>query len=187
MIRTRTRDRHPEDFHRTPLEAVRALLEIERSRLPSVIWEPACGDGAIALPLRAAGYDVIASDLVDRGCPDSEVADFLDISTGPCAPGIVTNPPYSLARRFVVRALASSPYVAMLLPLGFLAGQRRMPWHRGSPLCRVHIASRRLPMMHRDGYDGPKATSGVDHAWFIWDAAARVPHPRVMWFDYDDL
>jgi len=185
-IRHRTKHRHPEDFHRTPIEAVRALLEIERSRLPNLIWEPACGDGAIVLPLREAGYTVIASDLVDRGCPLSKSwVDFLNERQG--APGIVTNPPYSLAQAFCAKALELSPYVAMLLPLGFLAGQRRMPWHRGSPLARVHIFSRRLPLMHREGYEGPKATSGVDHAWFVWDADRRVPHPRVMWVDYDDL
>jgi hypothetical protein len=26
-------------------------------------------------------------------------------------------------------------------------------------------------MMHRVGYDGPKATSAVDHAWFVFDHA----------------
>ena len=183
MIRHRTKQRHPEDFHRTPIEAVQSLLAIEAKRLPKLLWEPACGDGAIVIPLREAGYEVLASDLVDRGCPDSGVLDFLKVRHA-SSHGIVTNPPYRLAQRFVEQALSLAPYVAMLLPLGFLAGQKRMPWHRGSPLCRVHIASRRLPMMHRDGYDGPKASSGVDHAWFVWDEAARVPHPRVYWFDY---
>jgi hypothetical protein len=185
-IRRRTKQRHPEDFHRTPIEAVRALLVIEASRLPRFLWEPACGDGAIVLPLREAGYTVVASDLVDRGCPFAKSGlDFL--AERMPAYGIVTNPPYSLAQAFCAKALELSPYVAMLLPLGFLAGQRRMPWHRGSPLARVHIFSRRLPLMHREGYDGPKATSGVDHAWFVWDEERRVPHPRVMWVDYDDL
>jgi len=31
------------------------------------IWEPACGDGAISRVLEAAGYQVISTDLIDRG------------------------------------------------------------------------------------------------------------------------
>jgi len=31
------------------------------------LWEPAAGDGAIVRPLRAAHFDVVASDLVDYG------------------------------------------------------------------------------------------------------------------------
>jgi hypothetical protein len=50
----------------TPPVAVTTLLE--RETLPSVVWEPACGPGAIVSVLRAASH--IATDLNDRGCPD---------------------------------------------------------------------------------------------------------------------
>jgi hypothetical protein len=43
------------------------LLRIER--LPHRLWEPACGRVAIVQPLRAAGHEVLASDLVDYGDP----------------------------------------------------------------------------------------------------------------------
>ena len=55
------------DLYETPPEATRALLEVER--LPHRVWEPACGPGAIVTVLRAAGHDVVASDLVDYGDP----------------------------------------------------------------------------------------------------------------------
>ena len=57
-----------DDLYETPPVAVTALLE--RETLPSVVWEPACGPGAIVGVLRAAGHTVIATDLNDWGCPD---------------------------------------------------------------------------------------------------------------------
>lgn len=175
-----------DDFHRTPVEAVRALAQIEL--LPRCLWEPACGDGAIVLPLRDAGYEVLASDLVDRGCPDSDHrVDFLmeRRTIGFCT-GIVTNPPYKLAQAFAEHAISLVPYVAMLLPLSFLAGQERRSWHLGAPLARVWVSSRRLPMMHKDGWAGTLSTSTVDHAWFVWDTRWKVGNTIVNWFDWKD-
>ena len=57
------------DAYFSPPEAVYSLLHIEASHLPRCIWEPAAGDGAIVLPFRAAGYGVVASDIVDYGWP----------------------------------------------------------------------------------------------------------------------
>ena len=56
-----------DDLYETPAVAVTALLE--RETLPSVVWEPACGPGAIVSVLRAAGHTVIATDLNDWGSP----------------------------------------------------------------------------------------------------------------------
>jgi hypothetical protein len=56
------------------------------------IWEPACGDGAISKVLEAAGYDVISTDLIDRGFGQGGV-DFLK-TTKALGRNIVTNPPY---------------------------------------------------------------------------------------------
>jgi ParB-like nuclease domain len=53
------------DLYQTPAAAVRALLDVEK--LPRRLWEPACGPGAIVRVLRAAGHEVLASDLVDYG------------------------------------------------------------------------------------------------------------------------
>src|SRR5262249_20715118 len=53
----------------TPPCATEALLR--HVQLPRRLWEPACGDGTGILdPLRAAGHEVIGSDLVDYGRPD---------------------------------------------------------------------------------------------------------------------
>src|SRR5215475_9246489 len=104
---------HRGDCYDTPPVAVHALLRVER--LPHCIWEPACGAGNIVTVLRKAGHEVIATDLNDRGCPDSlSRIDFLLPATFACD-AIVTNPPYALAARFVALALERAPLVAMLL------------------------------------------------------------------------
>src|SRR5207253_6736132 len=53
------------DAYFSPPEATAALLTIEHDKLPRTLWEPAAGDGAIVGPLRAAGCQVVATDLVD--------------------------------------------------------------------------------------------------------------------------
>ena len=54
--------RLPNEFYPTPPEATRALLSVER--FEGSIWEPACGEGAIANVLADAGHKVVATDLV---------------------------------------------------------------------------------------------------------------------------
>lgn len=179
-----------DDFYATPPEAVASLLAIEKKWLPSgTIWEPACGDGAIVLPLRAAGFDVVATDLVDRGCPDSTPGlDFVRDGRNPgrgTTKAVITNPPFKLAEEFVRRALGQCDYVAMLLRLAFLESVGRRTFFEQSPLARVHVSARRLPMMHRDGWAGPKSTSAVAHAWFVWDRR-HEGRPNVQWFDWKD-
>lgn len=78
------------EFYPTPPEATRALLSVESFQ--GAIWEPACGDGAISKVLEAAGYQVVSTDLIDRGY-GAGGHNFLK-STKPLAKNIITNPPY---------------------------------------------------------------------------------------------
>jgi hypothetical protein len=77
----------------------------------------------------------------------------------------------------------SKGYVALLLRLPFLEGAGAERLKLTSGVARVHVASRRLPMMHRDGWDGPKATSAMAFAWFVWDARHRGPG-QLGFFDW---
>lgn len=164
-----------DDSYPTPPCAVTALLQVEA--LPHCIWEPACGAGNIVSVLRAAGHCVVASDLVDRGCADSESGiDFLmerrapdDVTT------IATNPPYKLAAEFVAHALDLVPRVVMLLRLQFLESERRSDILDTGHLARVHVFKNRLPMMHREGWAGPRASSSLAFAWYVWDRQHAGP------------
>jgi hypothetical protein len=80
------------DAYFSPPEVTAALLAIEHGRLPRRLWEPAAGDGAIVQPLRAAGFDVVASDLVDYGGAGIMVGvDYLTAPVPAGVTGIVTN------------------------------------------------------------------------------------------------
>ena len=180
-----------DDVYPSPPEAAFGLLAAEDRFLPLHLWEPACGDGALVRPLRAAGYRVTASDLVDRGCEDALTG--VDFLMEPCAPagvaGIVTNPPYKLAEQFIDQALDLAPYVAMLLRLQFLESERRRPlFEQRWPLAAVHVFSSRLQMMHRDGWDGPRASSTTCFAWFVFTRHTFRAHAnRLHWISAETI
>jgi hypothetical protein len=157
------------DCYPTSPGAARALLQAEQ--LPKYIWDPCCGTGTIVTELRAAGHEVVASDLVDYGIPIAAYygADFLLEQRAPIdCEGIVCNPPYKLAPSFVRHAIRLVPFTAMLLRLAFLESASRTDILEHSGLARVLVFRRRLPMMHRHGWSGPIASSGIAHAWFVW-------------------
>jgi hypothetical protein len=160
-----------DDLNETPTIAVEALLRVEK--LPPVIWEPACGPGALVRVLRAPGHIVHARDLVDWGCPDSQArVDFLMERHAPCDTAL-TNPPFKLANKFVAHALDLCPRVIMLLRLEFLESQGRSEILERRGLARVHVFRKRLPMMHRHGWTGPISTSQRAFAWFVWERGHR--------------
>ncbi|MCO5080902.1 MAG: SAM-dependent methyltransferase [Rhizobiaceae bacterium] len=175
---TATKEERGHNLYETPPEAMRVLLAW--MRFAPNVWEPACGRGAISREMEAAGYDVSLSDLVDYGtatkhgeCQD--VADFLTTEARPDRPDIVTNPPYGgTLNAFVAHALRvhRPRKMALLLNLNFLAGfddPDRCFAMDEHPPCRVIVFTRRLPMMHRDGWDGPEASSRMNCAWFVWE------------------
>jgi hypothetical protein len=174
------------DLYETPECAVRALLEVEQ--IPSgAIWEPACGPGAIVRVLRAAGHEVWATDLVDYDSPDQDQTgiDFLmEHGSAPYFVGsIITNPPFKLADQFVRHALLLCPRVYMLLRLAFLESERRTAILESGWLKTVHVFRNRLPMLHRAGWDGPRASSALAFAWFCFDRAHKGPTElrRISW------
>lgn len=178
---------HRGDLYDTPRVAVHALLKVEP--LPSRIWEPTCGIGNIVTVLREAGHAVIATDLNDRGCPDSlSGIDFLFPGFDPLAEAIVTNPPFSLADKFVEVALRRVPVVIMLLRLSFVESERRAPILDNGMLAAIHVFAKRLPMMHRVGWEGRKANSGMAFAWFVWRREHTGPATidRIWWEPEDN-
>lgn len=175
-----------DDLYETPPCAVRALMSVED--LAGPVWEPACGPGSIVGELRGAGLHVVATDLVDYGLENSTPGvDFL-METRPHGAMIVTNPPFKLAHEFVLHALHLCARVVMLLRLAFLESEKRRPILDGGDLARVHVFRKRLPMMHRHGWEGTKSSSSMAFAWFVWDRAHTGPTTlhRLSWEPFAD-
>src|SRR5258708_38498345 len=179
-------ERGPFDLYETPAVAVEALLRVEK--IPHRIWEPACGRGAIVKVLRSAGHKVVATDIADYGLPITPPGywgrDFLLETDAPeGTEAIVTNPPFRHAEELDAHAVNLAPLVVMLLRLAFLESERRCHILENRGLARVHVFRKRLPMMHRDGWEGRKANSGMAFAWFVWDCVHRGPTiiDRISW------
>jgi hypothetical protein len=172
------------DCYSTPAVAIEALLKVES--LPHYIWEPAAGRGNIVVALRDADYSVIASDIWHYDFPLDFEADFLDQVRAPADTELIlTNPPYRFATEFVDHALTLCPRVIMLCRLAFLESEVRTRILDAGTLTAVHVFKKRLPMMHREGWAGKRASSAMPFAWFVWDRNHCGPATvdRICWGD----
>jgi hypothetical protein len=125
--------------------------------------------------LRDAGHAVIASDVCDYGGLHF-VRDFLTETAMPVGcQCILTNPPFRSIEPFVAHALELSPLVIMLARWAFSESERRTPILENCGLSRIHCFRKRLLMLHRDGWQGRKANSGMAFCWMIWDRSHTGP------------
>ena len=162
------------DFYPTPPEVTHALMLFIRLNR-CVVWEPACGDGAMARVIASYGHKLLASDIRETGVGKGGI-DFLQINH-PCA-AIITNPPFDLSELFIRHALKQTDTVAMLLKSQY--------WHaaKRKELFREHTPALILPLTWRpDFLNGDRGGSPtMDVIWTVWmpgDTSARyVPLDR---------
>jgi hypothetical protein len=179
------------DFFPTPPWATRAFCEhvlpkFEPATAPGLqpgglltAWDPACGEGHMALALEPYFYAVYASDIFDYGF--GSVADFLhpDAVSPFTVDWIFMNPPFNQAAEFVKRALTIARRgVAMLVRMQFLEGEDRFAEiftpHRPAGIFQF---AERVPM-HRGRWvvNGKSATA---YTWVVWTVpkAQRLDWP----------
>jgi hypothetical protein len=176
------------DAYFTCPEAVICLMHLERQYLPHALLEPCAGDGAISTLLQRAGYDVTTFDINDYGLPGCRLGDYFKLTPPPEVEGVVSNPPHIKARQFLEKALADGHrYVALLVRTNFLfeGGERTELLDRLHPPTRIWTAGIRLPMMHRAGWAGKRASSNTAYSWAVWDqrANAREFPRRFHWHE----
>ena len=127
------------------------------------------------------GFTVYSSDIVDRGCNGFQRIDFLqtqksinDIKEF----DIVTNPPYALAKDFVLKSLSLlSPgrKVYMFLKLTFLEGKTRYAEiYSKYPPKNVYVSSERV-VCAENGDFIKYNSSAVAYAWFVWEKGYKGP------------
>lgn len=164
-------ERHSEDYYATNPKAIHKLCEVEQ--FSPVVWECAVGGGHLAEALKENGYIVSASDIVDRGYPNTIILDFLSDAKN-CDCDIITNPPYKYAKEFVEKALdiiRAGNKVAMFLKLTFLEGKARKKMFEKYPPKKILVFSERILCAKNGDFESLKQSGGsaVAYAWFIWE------------------
>jgi hypothetical protein len=164
--------RAPGDTYFTEHWVTQALLS--RVQFRGTVWEPACGRGDIAEVLIDNGYKVMISDIAGEtlGCSGASEADFLTHSSpGDAMFSIVTNPPYTHAEQFILKALdlteRASGMVAMLLRNEYdCAASRRDLFERESFAAKLVLTKRPRWV---EGNGQQSASPRHNFAWMIWD------------------
>lgn len=145
------------------------------------VWECACGEGHLSRRLKAHGYEVISTDLIDRGY--GRVLDFFRM-TEKFDGDIITNPPYIFAVEFVEHALeliGENHKVAMFLKLTFLEGKKRRIFFEKNPPKTVYVCSGRINCA-RNGDFEKYESSAIAYAWFVWEKGYKGS-PVIKWIN----
>ena len=177
--------REENDFYSTDpnsLEIFLKALKRDNIKLHKSIWECACGKGHLSEVLKARGYCVVSSDLINRGYGKSNI-DFLTcISWRYWGGDILTNPPYKYAKEFVEKALdiiQDGYYVIMFLKIQFLEGKARRKLFKKYPPKYVYVNSSRQ-LCYLNGDMSKKISSATCYCWFIWEKGYKG-EPIIRW------
>lgn len=170
-------EREENDYYATDPKAIRDLLRFET--FSQRIWECASGGGHLCEELRKQGYQVLSTDLVDRGAQDY-LADFLKCDK-PFDGDIITNPPYKYCTEFILKALElvnDGHKVAFFLKLQTLEGQERYEKIFSKyPPKNVYVYVKRIQCAKNGDFTG---TSAVCYAWFVWEKGFKGK-PTLNW------
>ena len=165
-------EREQHDYYATDPIAIDVLINDAKSEINYNVWECAWGEGHLAKRLSDYGYNVTATDLIDRGFGIGDV-NFLETNTifnG----DIVTNPPYKYAVKFIEHALDIIPTgnkVFMFLKLQFLEGKSRKELFKKYPPKCIYVSSSRILCAKNGDFKAAKknGASAVAYAWYEWE------------------
>lgn len=160
------------DFYPTPANVTQALMDFlieEREIAPDTfIWEPACGDGAMADVIRQYGCHVMSTDIRHTGYGIGGM-DYLTTPVSKPIYGIITNPPFAQAADFIRKATQEASLVAMLLKSQYWHAEKRTQLFRDYPPAWV------LPLNWRPDFkaaenaeNGKKGAPLMEVLWTVW-------------------
>jgi hypothetical protein len=141
--------------------------------------EPAAGEGHMSFVLKTyfnkvAAYDPVYGSLAFiKNVPMASNIDiqysFLTYDFQQKFPYIITNPPFSIADNFVLRAKELEPEMfCFLLRTNYLSGQRRAKRKVYEGLAHVSVFDRMPDLRAPIREDGKFPTAMNVYAWFIW-------------------
>jgi hypothetical protein len=172
--------KHPGGFYTEPSWCSERLFDAEP--FVRTVMDPAAGSGRIPIAAAAYGYEVVTSDIVDRGFLLDAIGDFLT-STHHVA-NIVSNPPFPILREFTLHALTvARRKVALLWPLRRLPAAR---WLEATPLRRIHLLTPRPSLPPGDLIAaGMKPGNGSqDFCWLVFERG-YIGNPETLWLHRD--
>lgn len=162
------------DFYPTPIETIENFLSHYQLK-DGVILEPSAGNGNFIQAIRNKGYTntIIANEirqeehqnLINSGADFVYHKDFLteklpnhDVKT------IITNPPFSKAKEFILRCKELYPdaEIIMLLRLAFLESRTRYDFWQKHMVNKLYILSKRPSFVNGK-------TDATAYAWFVWN------------------
>jgi hypothetical protein len=168
-------ERKKSDFYETPYSITKHLLNVEKFDYSLDICEPACGDGAIVKVLKEQTNNIIAYDIKKNFLTETEQYDY-----------IITNPPFSIAYEFIVKAKqVARKKFAFLLPLSYLHGKKRYDdiySDKEYPLKKVYVFTRYPMLGEKLREDGKYNTGMMVYAWFIFEKNYDGPS-MIDWID----
>lgn len=175
-----SKKRKKSDFYETPYSITSSFLERESFDYSLNVLEPACGNGAIVKVLKRYWNEekIIANDL------NVNNKDFLQEDKK--YPYIITNPPFSLAYEFILKAKEiATEKIVFLLPLSYLHGKKRYDnifCDTIFPLSKVYVYTR-YPMLGEPlREDGKYRTGMMVYCWMVWEKS-YTGCPRIKWID----
>lgn len=176
------------DYYATNPEAVKMLLSKHEFKFCDIL-EPCVGSGHIAnVIMEDHPFSTLtAIDMVDRGFPNTIVADFLSWETEKKFDTIITNPPYSLANEFIYKCmdlLEPGGQLAMFLKIQFLEGVKRKELFDEYPPQYVYVFRKRMCVfnngMEVDPNTGKQWATTLCNAWYVWKKDVKS-EPTIRW------
>lgn len=105
-IKHRTEEEVQDRFY-TPEAIVKSMIEMANLTEGEIVLEPCRGDGAI--------YNAIPDYCESRWCEIDQGRDFFDYESAEHIDVIITNPPFSLFKRFIAKCVELKPQKLVLL------------------------------------------------------------------------
>jgi len=175
-----THEREEHDFYATNPQALELFPLLEEL---TDVWECAVGMGHLAEVLKRNKKLARASDLIDRGYPNTEIIDFLEYD-GQWYGDILTNPPFRLSTQFLEKAMSivdSGRKVCMFLPVRYVEGKARRKLFDGYPPKVVYVSTGRLNCAKNGDFDNYQSKA-VAFAWFVWEKDYEG-YTTLKWFN----
>lgn len=189
MTTKELRPREKDDFYPTPIELVRAALDLVKV-VPEHILDPGCGTGVWGEVARENwpsayidGVDIVSRVDSDFIYNQIYIKDFRDWEALPQFDLIISNPPYKYAEEFVRKSWASLRHggeMMFLMRLAFLESQKRCKglWQELSP-DSVFVLGR------RPSFTGNGKTDNTAYSLYHWVKDRRNKGTSLYWLNWD--